>query len=286
MIKTQSTSELIQIIDALKAEGKSIGFTPTMGALHHGHLSLISLCKSENDISICSVFVNPTQFNEKSDLDKYPRDLDKDADLLGTVNNDILYAPSVSGIYPDGLESKVDIPLGNMLSVLEAAHRPGHFEGVLQVVKRLLDIVRPDNLYMGQKDFQQFSLIQKMITHLAMPTQLRVCPIIREANGVAMSSRNQRLSKTGLMQASIIHYVMSYVKQQYALQKPEDLKKWAMDYLKTEWCEPEYFEISDGYSLENVNNREAHDYVVASTAAWIEGVRLIDNMILLHPSKT
>ncbi len=276
----KNTQLLEQKIKDYKKANKTIGFTPTMGALHDGHISLVEPSLAENDLTIVSIFVNPTQFNEKSDLEKYPRNLDADADLLSKAGVDILYAPSVEGIYPDGSDYEVDIDLGNMVKVLEGEHRPGHFDGVLQVVKRLLDIVKPDHLYMGQKDFQQFSLIQAMIQKLQLPVNLRVCPIKRAANGLALSSRNQRLSKEATLLGSIIYMTLDHIKNNFHQKTVSEWKKWAIDQLDNDWSEPEYFEFSDGYSLEDVELQENHQYIVASTAVWIEKVRLIDNMII------
>ncbi len=276
----KDTQLLIDRIQVYKSEGRSIGFTPTMGALHSGHISLVEPSLAENDISIVSIFVNPTQFNEKSDLAKYPRDLETDAKLLEKAGVDILYAPTIDGIYPDGSDYKVQLDLGEMVRVLEGEHRPGHFEGVLQVVKRLLDIVEPNHLYMGQKDFQQFSLIQAMISKLNLEVKLRVCPIKRAANGLALSSRNRRLSKEGTLLASIIHMTLTHIKNHFQEKSVEEWKAWAMENLSNEWSDPEYFEFSDGFTLANVIDKENHNYIVASTAVWIEKVRLIDNMII------
>ncbi len=273
-------NELHAMAKAWKAQGKTIGFTPTMGALHKGHISLVAPSLKENDISIVSIFVNPTQFNESSDLEKYPRTLDEDAALCEAAGVDIIFAPGVNDVYPEGADYSVDLPLGNMATVLEGEHRPGHFEGVIQVVKRLLEICIPDHLYMGQKDFQQFSIIQRMIDYFEMPVTLRVCPIKRAYNGLALSSRNQRLSKEGKLLGSIIYSTLCYVKENFEEKSIAEWREWAMLELTNDWSTPEYFEFSDGQTLETVHDTSKHDYIVASTAVWIDEVRLIDNMTI------
>ncbi len=273
-------NDLTEQIQRLKSRGLKIGFVPTMGALHDGHLRLIKIAKKENDVTIVSIFVNPTQFNDKKDLEKYPRTLANDQQLLLSVRTDILYAPDVEDIYPDGTDTGADIDLGGLDTVMEGAHRPGHFNGVAQVVKRLLDIVQPDQLYMGQKDFQQFTIINYMLKSLRIPVKLRVCPIVREKNGLAMSSRNVRLSSEAREQAKIIYNTLKAVKQKSKTTDPAQLSAYAMKRLNKPPFTPEYFDIVDGDTLERVGNMDQHSYVVACTAVWVEGVRLIDNMVL------
>lgn len=267
-------------IMALKAKGLKIGFIPTMGALHNGHLYLIKKAKKENDITVVSIFVNPTQFNDKKDLEKYPRTLEKDRLMLMSVRTDILYAPEPDDVYPEGSDNNFSIDLGGLDTVMEGAHRPGHFNGVAQVVKRLLEIVQPDNLYMGQKDFQQFTIIQYMINTLNIPTKLRVCPIVREQNGLAMSSRNVRLSSKARENAKLIHNTLKAVKHKIKSHTSSELAQYALKRLTKPPFEPEYFDIVDGNTLQPIENIDKHSYIVACTAVWIEGVRLIDNMIL------
>ncbi len=276
-----NASELTEIILDYRKKGLKIGFVPTMGALHKGHLHLVKMSKNENDITIVSIFVNPTQFNDPRDLEKYPRTLSKDQELLqSTASADILYAPDVDDIYPDGIQSGSDIGLGGLDVMMEGAHRPGHFNGVAQVVNRLLEIVKPDNLYMGQKDFQQFTIINYMLKSLSIPTKLRVCPIVREDNGLAMSSRNVRLSPEVRTNASIIFKTLKAVKQKSRILDIESLKQYAIKRLDKPPFKPEYFDIVDGNTLLPVDNLDNHGYIVACTAVWVEGVRLIDNMVL------
>lgn len=210
------TAELKKLIEINKNKGASIGFVPTMGALHEGHLTLVRSASKENDVVIVSIFVNPTQFNDKKDLEKYPRTLDSDLLLLSGSGANVVFAPGVDDIYPDGDDKGADIDLGGLDMYMEGAFRPGHFKGVAQVVKRLLEIVTPDRLYMGQKDFQQFTIIQYMLDSLKINTQLVVCPIVRETTGLAMSSRNARLSSPTRAAAGIIFRVLKSAKRQSA----------------------------------------------------------------------
>jgi len=277
----KKTVELESYIKELRAEGKTIGFTPTMGALHDGHFQLVKQTIDENDISICSVFVNPTQFDQKKDLDKYPRTLDQDREGLEQTGCHILYAPTVDEIYPHGSNYEVDVDLGGLDELMEGAHRPGHFAGVVQVVKRLIEITSCDRIYMGQKDFQQFTIIQRMIDVLKMPTKLVVCPIIREDDGLAKSSRNRRLTEVHRAKADILHRVLSQAREWLEESRsPIEISIKAMDYLDVPGFKPEYFDIIDGKTLKKISHTGDTLLVVACTAVWAGEVRLIDNMIL------
>ena len=185
----------------LRSKDLTIGLVPTMGALHEGHMSLMVASKGYCDISVCSIFVNPTQFNEKSDLDKYPVTTQSDLNILLKVGVDVVFIPGVEEIYPDGDKYNMPYDLGVLADVMEGAKRPGHFEGVVQVIDRLLDIVEPIALFMGQKDFQQFSIIKRMLDLSGKHTELKECPIVRESDGLAMSSRNVRLSEQDRLDA-------------------------------------------------------------------------------------
>jgi pantoate--beta-alanine ligase len=275
-----NAEELSSVILALKSKGKTIGFVPTMGALHDGHLKLVKKAKKENNIAVVSIFVNPTQFNDKKDLEKYPRNLEDDLLKLMPTKVNFVYAPEVSDIYPNGTEEGAAIDLGGLDETMEGAFRPGHFKGVAQVVKRLLDIVQPDHLYMGQKDFQQFTIIEYIITKLKIDTHLVVCPIVREKNGLAMSSRNVRLSQSTREAAGLIYKTLKSIKKQVLIQPVEVVKSKALQKLKTGAFEPEYLEIVDGYTLQSVIDMNQHDYVVACTVVKADGVRLLDNIIL------
>jgi pantoate--beta-alanine ligase len=271
--------ELQNIISKYKAENKSVGFVPTMGALHSGHLSLIKESKKVNDIVVCSVFVNPTQFNNKTDLKKYPRDLDKDADLLKSAKCDILFAPTVTQVYPKGLETHVELNYGGLDTRMEGEFRPGHFAGMVQVVKRLLDIVQPHHLYMGQKDFQQFTIVARLISQFKIKTKLVVCAIKREKNGLAMSSRNERLSPDLRDRAKVTYKTLKAAEKKLGTKSIKEIEAEALKSLAIPDFKPEYFSIVDGKTLKPVKDITKHKYIVACVATWAGEVRLIDNVI-------
>ena len=266
--------------EALDNTTKSVAFIPTMGALHEGHLSIINEGKKVAEVTVVSIFVNPTQFNQKSDLDKYPRTLEKDAALLEGQEVDFLFAPAESEIYPEGLDTKVDVDFGELVKVMEGAFRPGHFTGVAQVVKRLLDIVQPQFLIMGQKDFQQFTIIQHMINILRIPTELVVCKIMREENGLAMSSRNERLSISTRKKAGIILKVLESISRRAETRDINFLKDYAARKLNDPPFKLEYIEFVNGRTLQPINYYQQCEYVVVCLALWADEVRLIDNIIL------
>ncbi len=268
---------------------QTVGFVPTMGALHQGHISLIERCKAENDITICSIFVNPTQFNNADDLKKYPRTEETDAALLKTAKCDVLYLPSVEEIYPVGLVTP-EFDLGGLDNMMEGAHRPGHFKGVVQVVHRLLTLVHPNTLYMGQKDLQQFTIIRKMLSQMANAPELIVCPIIREVDGLAMSSRNVRIKLEDRPSASIISKVLlAATKPQIAedlkhgqpFSTPEEYCSWAMNLLSDQPnMKPEYVEMVYLDTLLPVTNWQSAKAKAICVATWLGDVRLIDNILL------
>lgn len=274
----KKAQELEKILDDRRNPNSSIGFIPTMGSLHEGHLKLVRKAKRENSLVIVSIFVNPTQFNDKKDLEKYPRDLDKDLELLLPTGVDIVYAPKEEDIYPNGTPRKVDIDLGGLDKVMEGQFRPGHFQGVAQVVRRLLDIVTPDKLYMGQKDLQQMTIIRHMLKRWKMATELVDCPTVREANGLAMSSRNARLSEQGRQMASIIYKTLKASKRRRKVENPQAVINYALKRLNMSPMSVEYFDIVDSETLKPINDWKDSQQVVACTAVWLEGVRLIDNI--------
>ena len=278
MIKYKSAYRLNKYIQKQKKLGKTVGFIPTMGALHQGHLSLIQAAKNECDIAVCSVFVNPTQFNKASDLEKYPRNLDADAILLESVACDVLFNPSVKTIYPDGAD-RFDAPkVGDMLDVLEGEHRPGHFQGVMQVISLLLDIIDPTQLYMGLKDFQQFAICSKMVEMQGRAVDMRGMPTVREANGLAMSSRNERVSAAAKNSAGIIYESLQLVKDNLDNYSIIELKNMAKKHIASlKGGELEYFEI---VSQKTLRVPEEKVELIALCAVWLEGIRLIDNIIL------
>lgn len=267
-----------------KRSGKKIAFVPTMGALHAGHLSLVTKAKEHADVVVVSIFVNPSQFNSQQDLVKYPRMLEQDANLLEGIHCDVLFVPIVSEVYPPGLNPTVKIELGILDEVLEGEFRPGHFKGMLEVVYRLLDIVKPDVLVMGQKDFQQFTLVYHMIDQLKIPVKLIVGDTLREEDGLAMSSRNLRLSASMREIVPIIYTVLKELKEELYIKELNHLLAQEIEKLTNAGLRMEYLRIVDGISLENVIDPKNHDYIVACIACWAEDVRLIDNLVLKGPS--
>lgn len=218
----KSKNELVSLIDSYKKREKPIGFVPTMGALHNGHLSLVKECKKNSDITVVSIFVNPTQFNDLEDLKRYPRTLDKDTELLRTVGCDLVFAPTVDEIYPEPDTRKFDF--GYLESVMEGALRPGHFNGVGQVVSRLFDIVRPDKAFFGMKDFQQVAIIKNMVKQLNYNIQIIPCPIVREENGLALSSRNTLLGEDYKKNAPHIYATLKKARNLASEMSVSDLK--------------------------------------------------------------
>jgi pantoate--beta-alanine ligase len=255
----------------------SIGFVPTMGALHDGHLSLLRASKEDNQISVVSIFVNPTQFNDPKDLAKYPRTIGPDLDLLYSEGCEVVFIPEVDEIYPPH-ETPEPIDLAGLDQMMEGRFRPGHFQGVALVVKRLLEIVAPQSLYMGQKDFQQGRVVSHLIESNNMSAQLVMCPTMREPNGLAMSSRNALLGESEKGRAAIIHDTLQYAKHQLENSDIRSLQAECLERLAIPGFRPEYFELVDGRSLKPAN--QATDYVVACCAVWAGNVRLIDNLVL------
>ena len=267
-------------ISFLRKKGLSIGFSPTMGALHDGHISLIDASRDLCDVSVCSIFVNPTQFNDPADLLKYPRTIENDKKLLKNAGTDILYFPDRKEVYPQGLDTRVEVDLQGLDQRLEGAFRPGHFNGVVQVVKRLLDIVRPDYLFMGQKDFQQFTIIGQMIRYLDLPVELVIVPIKREPDGLAMSSRNVRLNPDLRQKALVLSRMLNFAARTFLTDDFSAIKSTALTQILKAGLKPEYFEIVDGKTLLPVEKPSDSTYIVALTAAWAGDIRLIDNHIL------
>lgn len=271
--------DLQQHLQQLKSAKKSIGFVPTMGALHEGHISLIKQAQQGNDIVVCSVFVNPTQFNDPKDLEKYPRTIEADSAMLEQVNCDVLFYPSVSEIYDDNEQWHLEI--GQMEQLLEGKSRPGHYQGVTQVVSKLFNIVNPDSAYFGQKDYQQFSIISKMVELLKMPVKLVMCPIKREDDGLAMSSRNIHLTADDRKHALILSKTLNWVKQNFDINKTQQLQHEAESMISAEeGVELDYFEIADGKTLLPADS--SSKTIVALVAAKVGKTRLIDNIILVH----
>ena len=281
MIIFKEANALHQHIESKKKQGFSIGFVPTMGALHKGHISLIKESSVQCDITVCSIFVNPTQFNDPNDFAKYPITIDKDILLLEENNTSILFLPSVKEIYPQGTVLKKNYQLGYLETILEGAYRPGHFQGVCQVVQRLLEIVVPDKLFMGQKDYQQCMVLKKMMADVGIRTTMVILPIHREASGLAMSSRNVRLSKEGLLKATVISKILLDIKEKI---KPGELTtictKAKEKLLSAGFEKVDYVSIANAATLELIEYWDGKTPLVALVAATIDGVRLIDNLLL------
>ncbi len=285
-MKTYKTVKgLEKVLAKCRDEGEQIAFVPTMGALHEGHISLVQLASLKASVVVVSIFVNPSQFNNSEDLMKYPRMVEKDSDLLRRANCSFLFIPDVDEVYPKHLNTSVSVDLNGRDLVMEGHFRPGHFDGMLQVVHRLLEIVKPDYLFMGQKDFQQFTLVHQMIKELKPKIELVIGPTMREEDGLAMSSRNLRLSLEMRKIAPEIYRTLQIAKELYRTTDLNDLEKKCLDNLTSAGLKPEYFDIVDGYSLKKVKTQAKSDYLVACVAVWAGNVRLIDNMILKgHPS--
>ncbi len=280
MILCLTEEDLNEALSKARQLGQLVGFVPTMGALHDGHFSLIQQSKRENNLTVCSIFVNPTQFNNSEDLIKYPRTLHEDAVGLDKEGCDILFAPDVKDIYPKGLTDMPEIDLKGLDLLMEGEHRPGHFNGVVQVVKRLIELVQPSHMYMGQKDYQQFTIIRYMIDYFQMDVELVVCPTLRERNGLAMSSRNMRLREMHRRDADIIYTVLNAAKFWLDIYPIAEIELKALRFMQIDGFKPEYFSIINGRTLQPINNTTEADDIVACTAVWAGNVRLIDNMTL------
>lgn len=272
-------SDLQEYLTNQQKQGFSIGFVPTMGALHQGHLSLITQAQQQTTIVVCSIFVNPTQFDDKSDLAKYPRPVSQDIEKLAAIGCDVLFLPTVEEIYPADL-AQIHFDLGGLDQTMEGAHRTGHFEGVVQVVHRLLDIVRPNSLYMGQKDFQQFTVIKRMLKLMSSPIELVRVPIMRENDGLAMSSRNVRLSEAGRKKASNLSRILFQAQKDAQNLEPDTVRNNALARLKEEAFDVDYFMLVDGDNLQEVDRFEPNKTTVACTTIQVDGIRLLDNIIL------
>ncbi len=265
----------------ISSQQTPVGFAPTMGALHDGHLELIRMAKRDGSVAVASIFVNPTQFNDLKDLEKYPRTPEKDATLLISADCDALFIPPVEEVYPPGEDLTINLDFKQLDKVMEGEFRPGHFKGMATVVHRLLDIVKPQRLYMGQKDYQQLSIVRDMIAQLQMDVELIMCPTVREPDGLAMSSRNVRLSAQMRAAAPAIHQTLQWAKTALATGQPAlAIQETAMEMLSKADLRPEYFEIVDGVTLLNVSDKNSSNFIVACTAAFAGEVRLIDNIVV------
>ena len=267
----------MQYLAPLRQKGLKIGFVPTMGALHNGHLSLIHMAQQQCDVVVCSIFVNPTQFNDPRDLEKYPRPIADDIQKLEQVNCDVLFEPAVNEMY--AYNEHWHLPIGELEYLLEGASRPGHYQGVTQVVNKLFNIVEPDVVFFGQKDYQQFLVITKMVELLNLPVKLVMCPIAREADGLAMSSRNVHLSATERQHGLILSKTLNKLKQSYNINEMRALKQRAEQAIVAEpEVELSYFEIADAETLHPATVNTSR--VVVLVAAKVGNTRLIDNVMI------
>ncbi len=265
-----------------KETGKKIGFVPTMGALHQGHISLIHTSKKADSISVCSIFVNPAQFNDAKDFDNYPSTIEKDIDALERAGCDVLFLPSVSEMYPAGTDNARTYDLGYLETVLEGKYRPGHFQGVCLVVHRLLNIIPADELYLGQKDYQQCMVIKKLVELEKINTTIHICPTLRETSGLAMSSRNMRLTDEDKKYALKIFETLSYIKNNIKPGDLAELKQAAVNNLTGAGFKVDYVEIADAGNLEIITQWDGKRRLVAVAAAFLGSVRLIDNLLLFE----
>ena len=284
-MKTVKTiAELESLISEALAKKQSIGLVPTMGALHEGHISLVSRARKENDLVVVSLFVNPIQFNNKEDLEKYPRTLDADISLLEQADADIAFAPSAEEMYPEPV--KETYHFGPIEEVMEGPRRPGHFSGVAVVVRKLFDLTHPTRAYFGEKDFQQIAVIRNLLEQIHYPIELVPCPIVRANDGLALSSRNTRLSPNARAMAPAIYATLQQAVEMAEYEDVEDVKDWVLDTLES-WhevnaapdglrFEPEYFEIVNDTTIQPVHDWSDAAGIVGCIAVWLDGVRLID----------
>jgi pantoate--beta-alanine ligase len=282
MIVFKTAQALQEQLTQARQNRQSIGFVPTMGALHPGHVSLIEMAKAQSDYVVCSIFVNPAQFNDPNDYKKYPVTTEKDITMLEQAGAHALFLPSVDEMYPGGIKGLEHYDLGYLEAILEGKYRPGHFQGVCQVMRRLLELVKPDHLFMGQKDYQQCMVVQKLMQLTGMQDHINfhICPTVREADGLAMSSRNTRLDAAAREKAALIPAALNYVK---ANLKPGDLLSLllhARSMLTAQRMKVDYLEIADAITLQPVDNWNGEQKLVALAAAFLGEVRLIDNMPL------
>ena len=278
MIVYRTKKDLAQHLNALRNADKSIGLVPTMGALHQGHTSLVVKAASENDAVVVSIFVNPTQFNDPADLQDYPRALDQDLELLQSLNVDLVFVPSVNEMYPQ--EDNRSFDLGNLDKVMEGKHRKGHFLGVVQIVSKLFLAVNPHKAYFGQKDFQQLVIVRHLVQLMNLELDIVVCPIIREEDGLAMSSRNVRLNREERNLAPFIYITLKLAREKRGSLSPLEIRSWVItQFLGQPLMELEYFEIVEDKELNQVISWEEKGNKVGCIAVLIGEVRLIDNLI-------
>ena len=284
MLTITTVRELTAAIADAKRDGKSIGLVPTMGALHEGHLSLITKAREQNDLVVVSVFVNPIQFNNQEDLAKYPRTVEADCAKLAAAGADIAFVPTVEEMYPEPVDTVYHF--GSIEEVMEGPRRPGHFSGVAVVVRRLFDLTQPDRAYFGEKDFQQIAIIRNLLQQIQYPIELVPCPIVRAEDGLALSSRNMRLSAEARAVAPNIYATLQQAVEMSECEDVESVHDWVIDTLTSFHeingidealrFEPEYFEIVDDTTLQPIQDWDEAQGVVGCITVWLTGVRLID----------
>ncbi len=280
MIIVKAIAELKKILFDVKSRRLITGFVPTMGALHSGHVSLITKAKKDTDFAVCSIFVNPTQFNDPADFEKYPVTIEADIYLLENAGCDMLFLPTVKEMYPEGLQHHLHFDLGFIETILEGEYRPGHFQGVCQVVHRLLEIVTPHKLYLGQKDFQQCMVLKKMADSYFPLVEVVVCATVRELNGLAMSSRNKRLTQAERQQAVALFNTLAYIKENIVPGDLHNLAQTASQQLVYRGFKVDYVSLANADTLQLVDSWDGKEKIVALVAAFLKDVRLIDNMIV------
>ena len=274
--------QLKSFLEESKKNKKTIGFVPTMGALHKGHLFLIEQAKKKNDLTVASIFVNPTQFNNQEDLDNYPKTLEKDIELLESVSCDVLFVPTIDEIYHKNVVSN-KFDFDGLEHEMEGKYRAGHFDGVGTIVKTLFEIVSPKNAYFGEKDFQQLQIIKKLVAKNQLPISIKGCAIYREKDGLAMSSRNARLSSEQRKVAPIIYKVLKKVKKKFQEETEGEISEWVENQFKNHpFLQLEYFTIADENSLKPINIKEFDKKYRAFIAVFAGNIRLIDNIQLKY----
>jgi pantoate--beta-alanine ligase len=280
MIQFKESADLRRWLDKQKTKGKKTGFVPTMGALHEGHIRLVDTSRSLTDITVCSIFVNPVQFNDPADFKKYPVSTEKDIEMLAKAGTDVLFMPSVHEIYPQGESNLETYDLGGLDTILEGRYRPGHFQGVCQVMSRLLKIVQSDHLFMGQKDFQQCLVVQRLIDIEQLPVRFHTIPTVRESDGLAQSSRNRRLTADQRKNAVAISQALNEIREKLVSGDAGPLISLAHERLDTAHFKTDYISIARAADLKPISNWNGKEKAVALIAAFQGEVRLIDNILL------
>ncbi|AMS27717.1 hypothetical protein AEM51_12515 [Bacteroidetes bacterium UKL13-3] len=280
MLLFKEIAPLRAYLNGRKLKEDTVGFVPTMGALHQGHIALVARSIANHTITVSSIFVNPTQFNNQEDLVKYPRTIERDIELLEAAGCDVLFHPEAPEMYPSGFATK-HYEWQNITNSLEGAFRPGHFDGVITIVNKLFEAVEPHAAYFGQKDFQQCAVIRKMISEFNLSITMHVCPTLREPDGLAMSSRNVRLSSAERADALLVFEALRFIKQyQNSLPINELIKNAEQILLKSAVMKPEYISVVETDSLNPAETLLPQQKYVALIATWCGNVRLIDNMLL------